>query len=236
MIYELYQIENIINHKKYIGITTWGYKKRFTRHKSDAKRGDSRPLYASMRKHGVDNFTITPLESTTTWKKLCKLEVKYIDERNSFIDNGQGYNLTLGGEGTPGRILSEEHKRKILETKNKWSEKKKQEVRNKQSSSVKEYWDNASPNQILERNKKVSVGRKNHLLSRSKEVADKINESIRNTLQQNPSKRRTCTIDGIEYFSQSEASRQLNIPVATLGNRLKSKKYPNYINGKLHGN
>ena len=39
---------------------------------------------------------------------------------------------------------------------------------------------------------------------------------------------KACIIDGVEYASNREASRALGIPLMTLGNRIKSKTFPNY--------
>ncbi len=234
MKYELYVIRNRINNKKYIGITTRGYKRRFNNHKRVAKGGNLRPLYAAIRKYGSKNFEVELLKTVESWEVLCELEKKYIQRYNTFIDNRKGYNLTFGGEGTLGRRLTEEHKQKISKTRNAWSDEKKAEVKEKRSKSVKKYWDTVSPDKIKNRNSRISKSRKKMLKNRDEKISTEINNKTRRTLQQQPAKRKTCTIDKVEYFSLSEASRILSIPIDTIRNRTKSKKYPNYIEGKMY--
>lgn len=97
----VYLITNILNNKKYVGITTLTLNRRWWFHKRDSKVKNY-PLYMSMRKHGLDNFIITPLlfVYNTNKKRLIEelngLEIKYVKYFNSFIDN-DGYNLTIGG-------------------------------------------------------------------------------------------------------------------------------------------
>lgn len=106
---EVYLITNLINDKKYVGITSVGYKERYKQHKLTAKneydkRGKNQsgyPLYNSMRKYGIDNFELTLLEKVDTFERACELEKKYIKELNTYINakNNRGYNQTKGGEG-----------------------------------------------------------------------------------------------------------------------------------------
>lgn len=47
--------------------------------------------------------------------------------------------------------------------------------------------------------------------------------------QRNSSARsKACIIDGVEYASNREASRELDIPLMTVSHRIKSKTFPNY--------
>lgn len=95
----IYCIENIINHKKYIGQSI-DIEERWERHKRDAFYINSKtydyPLYRSIRKHGLQNFNFYILELCDI-TKLNELEMKYIQEFDTF---NNGYNLTLGGDGT----------------------------------------------------------------------------------------------------------------------------------------
>lgn len=62
----IYKIENDINGKLYIGKTEFSIEKRFKQHCSDAfkDRCEKRPLYAAMRKYGVEHFHISLIEET----------------------------------------------------------------------------------------------------------------------------------------------------------------------------
>lgn len=94
----LYIIENLINHKVYIGITKQKPRIRWSQHKCDArrKRGNY-PLYNSMNKYGIENFSFTVLiDNIESPEELSNLEVEYIKKYNS-TDRNYGYNLQTGG-------------------------------------------------------------------------------------------------------------------------------------------
>lgn len=92
----IYQIINDINDKVYVGKTEDTIEKRFKQHCSDAfTRGkEQRPLYAAMRKYGTQHFHIELIEETDS---PSEREVYWIVEKDSYYN---GYNATLGGEGT----------------------------------------------------------------------------------------------------------------------------------------
>jgi len=74
-------------------------------------------LCSSLKKYGFDKHNIEIIkEGVYSDIELNQLEVYYIGLYNSFNrDNINGMNLTLGGEGCTGRVMSEETKRKIGE-------------------------------------------------------------------------------------------------------------------------
>lgn len=119
-----------MNHKKYVGITKVGYERRFEKHIINAKRFYRRHqnivLYLSIRKYGADKFSVEFLQEGNDWKHLKELEIVAIIKYNTFIDDGCGYNMTRGGDGSDGykftdeqlarrteRGLTDEHKAKI---------------------------------------------------------------------------------------------------------------------------
>ena len=94
----IYKIENQINHKLYIGKTTYTIKKRWTQHLDNTKREHLNHLaiYAAMRKYGTENFTIEQVEEVTDINQLSSREkywISYYDTYNT------GYNETRGGDG-----------------------------------------------------------------------------------------------------------------------------------------
>ncbi len=128
--YHLYIITNLVNQKKYVGITKVGFQARFEKHLLNAQyfyhRYQNKVLYLAIRKHGCENFSVKFLAEGDDWNHLCQIEVIAIKEYNTFIDDGCGYNMTRGGDGTDGykfteeqlakrteRGLSEEHKANI---------------------------------------------------------------------------------------------------------------------------
>ena len=105
----VYKITNTINGKCYIGQTQHTFNRRYERNGIGAERvlacyefskdrGDSYNihLYSSMKKYGVENFTVEILEQCKTVAKLNSREKYYIKLYNS-ADPDFGYNYQLGG-------------------------------------------------------------------------------------------------------------------------------------------
>ena len=93
----IYKITNKLNGKIYIGKTYLTIEKRFREHCSDSQREgfEKRPLYAAMRKYGIDNFQIETIEQTEEPEMREKYWIEYY---GSFKN---GYNATTGGDGRP---------------------------------------------------------------------------------------------------------------------------------------
>lgn len=91
----IYQIVNDVNGKIYIGKTEFSIEKRFKEHCNDAfkERNERRPLYAAMRKYGIEHFHIELIEETDNPEER---EIYWIEQKCSFK---HGYNATLGGDG-----------------------------------------------------------------------------------------------------------------------------------------
>jgi len=135
----IYKITCKVNNKVYIGQTIQKLQDRLYHHFKDAiNNGYKHALANAIRKYGKDNFYIEEIErhSCKTKRDLKKVlneaEKKYIEIYDSYLN---GYNSTLGGDGTLGYNLSDEHRRKIsnklkghkhtTETKKKISQKHK---------------------------------------------------------------------------------------------------------------
>ncbi len=93
----IYKIWNDINDKVYVGKTCLSVEARFQHHKHDIfkRRNENRPLYAAMRKYGIDHFHVSELE-------CC--DDNLLEERENywikyFGSYGDGYNATCGGDG-----------------------------------------------------------------------------------------------------------------------------------------
>ena len=91
----IYKIVNDINDKVYVGKTEFSIEKRFKEHCQDAfrERSEKRPLYAAMRKYGIEHFHIELLEET---EKPAEREIYWIGYFDGYT---QGYNATKGGDG-----------------------------------------------------------------------------------------------------------------------------------------
>lgn len=111
----IYKISNNFDDKIYIGLTTKKIAKdRWYQHRYLAKHlssSDNSYLHRSMNEHGIDNFIFEVIEEIDD-DKLPEREQYWINKFNSYVPNG--YNLTLGGEGTFGfsRPQSEEERKK----------------------------------------------------------------------------------------------------------------------------
>jgi len=79
MDYTIYFIENEVNHKGYVGMTSQTVDERFEKHTKVALRGADTVLHRAIRKHGPENFTITPLTWASTKKEAGQLEEEWID-------------------------------------------------------------------------------------------------------------------------------------------------------------
>ena len=90
----IYQITNDINNKIYIGKTEFSIEKRWKEHQQDCQKEYlNRPLYAAMRKYGIEHFHIELLEETDNPEER---EIFWIEQKQSFK---YGYNATKGGDG-----------------------------------------------------------------------------------------------------------------------------------------
>ena len=113
----IYCFTNKINGKRYIGSTVQEPNKRFNQHmynvSHELDRHYSYPLYAAIRKYGIENFNFEILASKEcTEEEIRLLEAEYIKKFNSVCPNG--YNQT---NNTLHPINSEETYEKIRETK-----------------------------------------------------------------------------------------------------------------------
>ncbi len=113
----IYKVTNMINGKVYVGQHN-GVKKHYFASGTLIKR--------AIQKYGKENFKREIIvEGDFTIEELNKLEIKYIKEYKSYYHNYPdiGYNLTIGGEGVPGREMSDESRKKqSLSMKKIWSD------------------------------------------------------------------------------------------------------------------
>lgn len=114
----IYKITNNINNKIYIGQTIKARPTdRFSQHRYLARHSGQEKsisyLHQAMAKYGVDNFSFEIIENIEN-DKLNEREQYWIAQYNSLVP--QGYNLTIGGEGTlrhsRPQTLEEREKRK----------------------------------------------------------------------------------------------------------------------------
>jgi group I intron endonuclease len=122
-IYYIYRLTNIHikTPKSYIGFTSQTLEKRFGEHCYQAvnkldfvenKRG--RVLCKALRKYGAKAFKKEYLYCSKDLKHtLNVMEEYFIRLYQTHFINGFGYNMTYGGEGTPGHFVPQELKDKL---------------------------------------------------------------------------------------------------------------------------
>lgn len=100
--------------KNYYGQTSKTLEERWRGHLRAVKRGtQSYHLHRAIRKYGEQNFIMELMEEVAIKVAANEREMYYIDKDNTLEE---GYNLTKGGEGSFGRIVSEDEKARKLAT------------------------------------------------------------------------------------------------------------------------
>lgn len=160
---KIYKITNKVNGKSYIGCTIYSLEKRFQEHVYRCFKTDiNTKLYNSIRKYGIENFSIELLEECDV-KEIYKKENDHIIKYDTFKN---GLNSTLGGEGCLGYTHSKEIRKKISKIlKNGASHKGKtyekiygenaEIEKQKRKERLKEYWDNIDESEKTKRMKNV---------------------------------------------------------------------------------
>jgi group I intron endonuclease len=106
----LYRITNLINSKIYIGQSI-SPNKRWAAHKHQAKQVNPNQLISkSINKYGVENFSFEVIATCKSYEDANYIEEQLIKQYNCLVNDGYGYNLSLGGEVAP---KSEDFKRKV---------------------------------------------------------------------------------------------------------------------------
>lgn len=98
--YYIYKIENIVNHKKYIGLTN-NIARRRARHFTDLRgnRHDNSFLQKEFNIYGQENFTFSvEFEGDITAEEVGEKEKEYIQKYDSYYN---GYNQNQGGNFGP---------------------------------------------------------------------------------------------------------------------------------------
>lgn len=109
----IYKITNKVNNKSYIGFTT-NPKKRWYKHIWSSTHDSCLYIHNTIRKYGIKNFTFEVIyQSWDVDHCLNVMEPYFIKLYRSYWKTGNGYNLTLGGEGVLGHTVSEKLKLEI---------------------------------------------------------------------------------------------------------------------------
>lgn len=107
----IYQAVNMLNGKRYIGLTEKGLRTRKMKHFGNAKRGQVGKFYTAIRKHGAGNFHFAELVSCKDYWRGLEVERLYISLLKP------EYNMTAGGGGVKGLKFSDASKAKMSAAK-----------------------------------------------------------------------------------------------------------------------
>lgn len=119
--YVIYKVVIIINSKSYIGFDS-NWPQRHKEHLYEAyNEGQKQFHYAfsrAIRKYGENNFIWEPIYTSKDKEYTLKvMEPHFIQQYDSYQN---GYNMTLGGEGTFGIFFSEERRQIQSQKIKKW--------------------------------------------------------------------------------------------------------------------
>jgi group I intron endonuclease len=106
----IYKATNIINDKVYIGQTKNSLKIRKRKHINDMRKSNTY-FSNALNKYGSSKFVWEVIEDCESKEELDEMEFHYIKQYNSLKPNG--YNMTLGGEGSSGYRHSSRIRKKM---------------------------------------------------------------------------------------------------------------------------
>lgn len=136
----IYKIENNINGKIYIGLTTKDLSKRIAGHIAENKSY----IQKALNKYGLQSFAVSVIDSAESREILCEKERYWIQHYNCKAPNG--YNLTDGGDGliNPSKVvrkkISRTLKKKHIVTKGFTGRNHTEESKEQIGKSSKRVW------------------------------------------------------------------------------------------------
>jgi group I intron endonuclease len=114
---DVYLIINLVNNKKYVGITRNGYLVRFHQHLQESHTAyHNSILHKALAKYGDENFVVKLIETNVPDSQIKEKEKYYIKLYDTFYVNKKGYNMTEGGDGMSGYSHTKQTKAKISST------------------------------------------------------------------------------------------------------------------------
>lgn len=200
--YTVYLHTNLINDKKYVGITKQNPKNRWGKNGCNYK--GSPHFMSAINKYGWNNFSHKIIETNLTKEEACKLE-KYLIKKWNLQDNKYGYNIMEGGSITemPQEVCNKISK-KLIGNKNNLghpcSEEKKEKIRKAQIGTKF----------TKEHKEKLSISAHNRHTACSQEKKEKLSKLY-------PKKRQVFCLELNKVFeSVQKCARELQIPATNI--------------------
>lgn len=110
----VYKIQHRESGKIYVGKTSRTLDERMNEHTKKSRATSNSYIDRAISKYGIDAFDVDVIEECDSEEKLNEREIYWIAFYNCKKPNG--YNLTNGGEGTVGRIVSEETRENLSQS------------------------------------------------------------------------------------------------------------------------
>ena len=116
--YACYLVTNLVNGKRYVGVTGVGVQRRWNEHVWRAARKENYSRIAkAILKYGRDAFRVETIGRYAEAAEAKAAEVAFISEMKP------EYNVTAGGDGSTGHVVSDEvrEKLRVIQTGNKYN-------------------------------------------------------------------------------------------------------------------
>ncbi len=207
----IYCIINKINNKKYIGLTVKHAKQRFWEHVTKSNNPTYNSLlHRAIKKYGKENFEITILEDDILENILPEKEIEYIEKYNTY---NEGYNLTRGGEGRTGVVVSEETRRKLSEARAGYSWGKHTEETKRKMSDIRKGM------KFTETHKKnLSIARRKRIIT--EETRQKMSDAWTDEMKEKQANRNRkpiiCNETGEKYSCSQSAAEKMNLSCSSI--------------------
>ena len=108
---------NKSNNKRYVGITSWKPEDRWGNNGNRYYKDEQPVFYNAIQKYGWDGFEHIIYAECLTEDEAKQMEIElialYKTNCKKYDNPSYGYNMTDGGEGSAGRVCSEDTKQKI---------------------------------------------------------------------------------------------------------------------------
>lgn len=132
-IHYLYRITNKINGKIYIGQSVDTVRRWYEHKREAAQEKPSMAISCAIKKYGNDAFEFEVIACCKTWDDANEIETLLVLQYDSLINNGKGYNVSLGGTVAP---KSEKWKQSMREWRASLSPEERAQISKKQSEAT----------------------------------------------------------------------------------------------------
>ncbi len=192
----IYKINNKINNKAYIGITTNTMKYRFDEHIYRSENGGKYKIHYAIRKYGKENFDIEMITTADNKEHALLIESENIKKYDSY---DTGYNMNEGGTGL---IYHTDDTKKKMSENNYWRGKNRSGANNPMYGK---HHTEESKKQMSEKKIGVFAGENHYLFG--KHHSDETKEKMRQRALGRPSPRKGVILSEETKRKMSETKK-----------------------------